>query len=1037
VRVFYLELLLPDLSSQLSTIRADGYSYSGFLSTPPEVVVFSRAVNMASITYPCRSITFDNPYSGTGTTAAVLENMEILVYSGNTSTLKGRLRVAAGGTSATVIQVNEFSRGHIDLADNDRFDVVRNWRVHEMLVEASSTFRKDSRITYSDQLANPAPLAIGGGPVVGFVDPSTNLLTAQWDFSSSVNVDPDSGTTKAYLHAVQDGTITSGSTTTAAITATFPVGARWTSHRVTDSSNSKQTFKYVPVIAHDWTTNPPLQCNLDSMNASRSSGDWSVRFTILAGANQSVLADGAMVIYWEVERYNGSTEASYGNPVTGRSNVKFVGYVVGDSVEQNPDTGTVSFEAISPLAVLGRIPGFSQVLNIKASPSNWRQLKGLTTNRAIIYLIRWHTTLLDVHDLILSGNNYNYPAFYVQTNTPLEQIKEIADGCDSEVTCDRTGRIIVQQDPHTATSAQRAAMTVTAALGTDDFASYQFDRDHRYENNTVEGRGFLAATTNAGAKPLLSLAPGTAPSSGVSKTQVERKIVASQSDLNDRAGRYYAKLNKLYFGLPTATGRIVLRGNYDVFDLFSEWITITIPSALNKRGLSYNTRKFVIEGIDVEHYFESTPNGEVAAKRVTLTVSEERDGVAGVTKNPPTPTKSGLPPITPITITVPYYPPPTPVGLSAGVGTIAVLGGDSRWRITSDFNAASVVYTTGTAMSILGTPIQFVADYYSPKWLTGTGAVNGWLVTSTGIYRISDIFGTVTPTLQYSFTTGTTTLRSIHIGRMTQNFLMVVSNYRASGGTVIATTVDGTNWAETTITTDYNTNTGGGVTLNAANLPSGGAVSEHPAYPGRVYVGAFTSTGASLSADSALYYADVNLSTGVVGTPVLTSLMTNELLSGAYIHFPYHNNPNNELFYWSHATAVTACTLARTRSSIQADIDAFAGAGTTAPITVVGGVVQPFDSHRLDRRQLVMAGSRVSGSSLARAIYRSRNEGATWTPLTTEATGSRWNNVQFDRDNPDVVYALGEDGKIGVFYGNTFYDKSIVTGQNMLAIVGN
>ncbi len=154
---------MPDLTAQATTFRSGRFSFTGHIGTIPQTVIFSRAVNMATISYPATTITFDDAYSGAGAYTDVVEGMTVLVYDGDTTTLKGMLRVATGGASSTVLQVNEFSQGSLHLEDNDRFDVLGEYRIWDKLVAANEAFDKDSRTTYSDQTDNYAPVANGGG----------------------------------------------------------------------------------------------------------------------------------------------------------------------------------------------------------------------------------------------------------------------------------------------------------------------------------------------------------------------------------------------------------------------------------------------------------------------------------------------------------------------------------------------------------------------------------------------------------------------------------------------------------------------------------------------------------------------------------------------------------------------------------------------------------------------------------------------------------------------------------------------------------
>lgn len=997
---------MPDLSSVLTNLRTDGYHYRGYLSVPTETVIFRALVNQTTFTYPLTSITFDTVT--VGAFGDILEDQEVVIYNQSTNTVKGRLRVASGAATSTVLQVNEFSQGRLSIANNDKIEVLRSYRVRDKIVGATSSFPKDSRLAYSDQGANPAPIANAGGPYAGFT--SSSVVTVSFDATTSFNVDPDSSTTRAYLWDVADGTITVGSTTTGTITATFPAGFRWVNLRVTDSSNSKQTFKRIPVWAHDWTSNPPLECNIDSMGAQVNDG-WRVRLTIPAGASQSTIADGSLVVYWEQEYYAGSL-ASYGNNVSGRSHIKAVGYVIGETITQDAESGTLSFEAINPLAMLSQIPGFSQVLQIRSSPTNWRGVKGLTTNRALIYLLRWGSTFLNVHDLILNAVNHNYPAFYVQKNTPADQLREIVDGVDGLLICDRTGRLVIDQDLALGSSAQRSAATTTAALTDADIIDIEWERSHRYEYNTIEGRGFIASSTVKGAKPLLSLAPGKAPAEAPQSSTVERLIAASQSDLNSRTGRRWAKQNRLYNGLPVSRIRVTLPASYDVFDLYGEWITLTLASTYNKRGLSYSATRCLIESISIEH------DPETGNKSVRLTLLEETDGAAGVTKRPPSPALNNLPAFTLPEIEMPYYLPVAPADNPAYTGRMALIRDDKNILTTPDWwtpeAAGGPTWTANSiSASVSGTMLCFGKNYFSPLLKTGSGSMDGWIVTTSNIYKIADIGGARTITNQHTFAT-TTVQRSIITSRAVEGWAVVASNIRGSGGTIIHWTTDGgTTWnGPATVSSFYNTATGG--VLDGDGAPPAVALGDHPSTLGNVYVVAYTATGSGTAATTGLYLVP---SYGA-GTPVLQTTMSGSSVVPGVLLFPYQNNPADSIFHWTKTTGTssTAMTYARTTGTTQETIN------PTGSGTVVGGnlgengFVRSIDACPTDRNYLAAIFGRVSGASFASGLYTTADGGTTWTERVAPNTTTRWENVWYDDLDKNTIFLLSSSLGIGVSF---------------------
>lgn len=614
---------MADLSSIATTLRADGYKTRLFVSTPPEDEVL-RGTITGVVTEPVLQLSYTNV---SGSHSDVIDDTEAEIFASGVS--KGRVRVAIGGATSSVIQIEEVSQGRIQIVVGDQIRVYRSWRQRARLVAASEDFERDGRVVYSNQNAVVKPVANGGGARASFINSTTSVATFSFSAADSFAVDSDSGGTLTYVWDVDDGTITVGTSTSSSITATFPAGKRWISLTVTDSSNSATDVVYIPVIAAEWTgVNAPLQVTIDGRSGSVDDG-WTFDFSPFDSAALSALPDGSMVIVWAFEDY-GSTQASYGSNVSGNSNIKFVGYLRQDtsnsfySSERRPQT--VSFSAVSPLALLNETVGFAQVLEIASSPANWLEYRALTVKQAIIFLLRWCTTALNCHDFVATFQDFDYPSFFIQENVPAAQIKELADAVDAIFTCDKNGRYLAYRDLATADTTTRDAATTMFTLTADDIVSLRFTRQHRYEIASLEVRGFSEGTTEESVAALFSVAPGVAPADAPQRQTAERLILASQNDLNARAGRRWAKLNRLLNGLPVAEEvEIRLRGGYDVFDFYGEWMKVTLASSYNARGVTFNSTRFLIQRI------ASNYDTQRRASEVVINLVQETDGIEGTT----------------------------------------------------------------------------------------------------------------------------------------------------------------------------------------------------------------------------------------------------------------------------------------------------------------------------------------------------------------------------------------------------------------------
>lgn len=993
---------MPTLIPDSSTLRGS-YAHAGYLSTPDEPVVFSRAVNMAAIGYPLLSVVYDDAYTGAGAYTDVREGMEILVYYGNTSVLKGRLRVAAGAATSTILQINEISRSRLQIADNDRFDVVRSYRVRDKLIGATAVFPKDSRVAYTNQNSIVAPLAHSGGHWAGWLD--NGSVTVTMAGSSSQALDPDSAGTLAHSWDAPGATPSTSTSANPDFVYTL-AGTYWVTHTVTDSSNSATTIQRVMVRVHD-ETDTPIPLRISSMTANLTEG-WACEFRTLAHSSITQLPDGAMVVYHEREFYNG-TPQSFGNRVASRSHIKFVGYLVRNTIRVDSETQELVFSAVSPLAILQQLPGFSQALKAVATATNWQQWKTpLRTNDLLVYLLRWHTTVLDLYDMVLPAYNYAYPEFFVQQQTPAGQVAEIADAVDATLRCDRTGTLVIRQDLRLVGSTARDSAVTTFEVTTADVLDVDLEYLQRTRIAQLTGRAFT--TTGA---PIQSQS-GAAPAEGSEFTSVDRLIVSAQSGtdtaLNERTGRRWARDNRQRFFSPAPQITITLPGAYDVFDpAYDEWMLLTFSRVVANRSLTLNQDRFVIESIEVQHEENETRGVNTPYKRVRLTLAPETDGVAGITYVPPQ--DVGLPSLDfGFDFILPDYSFDAPGADNYG-GTLAFFSTNGSIYITRNFDRPSVSggpdYTE-VPLGV-GTIHAFVVDAYSPLYLKTGSTVNGWLVAGNAtavIYRVTDIFGTPTLTSRLSFGAVGDGGYTIEASRGTQNYVMA-ARYTRTVGTIVAYTSNDVTWNTSTVTTAYNT------VVNYQGQP-GLYVSQRS--PTLAYVGAFTSTGFAYAATTGIYKTTDGGATWSLSTSPGTGPTVGH--SPLSLHVPYANNPNEKKVYFGGYYGSGELNLYRVESN-----------GTTitwvtAPSTGVSnrgpGYYYGVRTSDSDERYLAFLGLRDTGLVVyTPGLYRSRDGGVTIEEILPINTTPQYTSIRIGGDTSQIVYLLGVGA---IAYSGDFLD---------------
>lgn len=675
---------MPDLQSHQSLFRQGNYQFSGWLAVPPETVVFSRAVNMATIPDQATSLTFDNAYGGVGAYTDVEFGQEIIIRVGNTSAIRGRLWVAPGGSTATVLQVNEFSQGRIAVQDNDRIDVLNLFTLHDGLVAATATFDKFSRIAYSDQGSNHPPALVTGCGLAGFVDPTTNLLTVAFDLSESYPTDFDNVSGLTFLSDVDDGTITVGVATDDTFTATFPVGFRYVTVVGTDADNGKTATRKIPVWAFDGTTYSPISIKKATLTGSKQDG-WGATFEMPPdGCDVDSFPERSPVYYFEEEFYNG-TQVSYGNQVSGRSTIKFVGFARRETITIDPDTDTLTIECISPLQKLAELAGFSQDLKTATAPANWQEDERVSIFALSHYLWIWHMTAALLFDLLFSVTDSDFLDFAIQQAALLAQMREVTAGISATFTCDRTGRFGIARNLQRGTSAERSAALTTLALTTRDLVEIpSLVYEHSYNYSSMLGKFFTPAGV-----ALLAVAPGEAPAEAPEQTSFERGIAADQTEATLITNYAWAEANGLYNGATVPIGTTLKpKMSMDVVDpAYPEWLTLTLASTTNRRGRSFAADRFVLQRVEI------TCDPETGTKDITWTVDHETLGQGAVMRA--VPDAVTLPPFTPYPPT-PYVPPgprvagydgalPTAgVCLSYGEGAAALITGLSGVSLTFD-----------------------------------------------------------------------------------------------------------------------------------------------------------------------------------------------------------------------------------------------------------------------------------------------------------------------------------------------------------------
>lgn len=1000
-------------------VRANGSSLRGYLAvlTGTQVLEATLTADAATLSAKVLSITVNS-----GSIADVMRGYYVAYYASDGVTFKGQSHVRWGDVlDATHLPVREFSRSEYLLVTGDLVRVNNIMMMEDKLVEDTDTFDPDG-VPVGNYNLLPPPLACSGGYDAGFVDgyetgtPLT-FRTTLTNGAPSMVLDPDSiPGNLSHLWTLPTGVAfqAGSSSTDVSPILEVDVGQYTVYHDVTDNDNGQTWRQCITYAVYD-AAHMPISVIMESAPAGSPDQGWSCTFRAVNFLTLAAVPDGALVIFFVRQRINGTWQSLGG--AAGRSAVKLVGYLSHDESELTQPINVQRFEVVSPLNRLMNLPGFSKLLILNETADEWSRVRGLTTLRAMIQLVRIYTFALDGgHDWLTSALyvSLDYPELWLQKESPFQQVNEIADGTDAYFTCGRSGLFALNPVMPLLTPATRAGLTPAYTFQPRDVVRMVLRRSHFDTIETLE----LHATASPNlalpgrdigdAVAVFSRAPGS-PGHGAEFVTIERIIADPadpQNNANQRAGRRYGWRN----GVDTSSvdgskARLIeldveLREVYDFLD-FDDQI-VRFSGFSNPRGLDLSLYDWYLTRVQLDY-----ASGKVLSSFAALT-----DSPAGETYIPPSdplpPVVTPPPPITIITT-------PDPGNYDRNMADIALFNSDGLiyYLSTANYPSQSGGATPeGTeslsGLGMTGTLNDFTVDAFSPNYITSpSGAVNGWIVSSAEIRRITDIFGTpaLSPATALSPGPASGTIIQMDFERGTPNWGFAAW-FTAVNGVYVATTSDGINFTLRQVTAF--SDTVGNVT------PPGVLVNYRVA--GEGYVTAYASANVP-----ALYrLSNYGASIAQVSSPPVAPGSAN-LAVGLVV--PFTSTPST-IFYNNSNLATTVENLMRIINggapvaiSPQSGGDTFGMAWSNRALSISPtnpnvGVLCGWSDY---------TGTQPTG------VWRTTNLMAavpTWAEIVSPATSVPWRRAYVAGNDPNTCYLLGNSGYFGVITGNVLDDRS-------------
>jgi hypothetical protein len=492
------------------------------------------------------------------------------------------------GTTTLYIATSSDLRGRV--FDGDYIVVLDEFRTWQRFGQIDAdgagniTWYKDHDIEWDDlgaddaarRLASMPPCPVMGPHAVKFVDPTVgdgHSAQFYFDWSNSYAMAPG----EAITTWTSSGEInhTGGTWNSAAETpgwqeVDFISGLR--GFRVTlavdDGNGNATTLPYRRGIRYVFTLRRPGQTqeydppnsepitefSVDPIQGSFDSGYWKTTVTVYGEqASKYIIQPEALVILFTDSYY--MANSPYFDPyqlinvnvgsIYDRENILLIGRVDGSSINVDSETGTTTFDILSPGAEVSMYHDYPIPIQDNTDATDWINTPSLTPDRALWHYLCWHTTLPHTADLYLPGDTHPLWAMDFLEGT----IYDVADSFLSSrilgrMLGDKYGRVhceyIAQYQPYGSTP-------TLFVLDDGDWAdTLDVKQSMRSKAKSVDAGGLIHVPGVETPVPKLSRAPGQFDKYRGTESASNYLAINTQWELNMIAGRYLEGLNYVY-----------------------------------------------------------------------------------------------------------------------------------------------------------------------------------------------------------------------------------------------------------------------------------------------------------------------------------------------------------------------------------------------------------------------------------------------------------------------------------------------------------
>jgi hypothetical protein len=332
--------------------------------------------------------------------------------------------------------------------------------------------------------------------------------------------------------------------------------------------------------------------------------DEGFNLSVRAWDGLSSILDNTRCALLSVDNYDGTT-----TPIT--QNVSFVGRLRQDSSNTAGDQryGSLKDTRLTIegfVSQLGRLHGAGLYLKTDSTPTVWGEVDTLTIKRAIVYMLAWHSTFLNVSGVTFDtdSDDYQWSEFVIEEASLLEWVNSVADDYNTQLIITADGQSTFQRD---ARITGAAGLTTIYDFVTGDILNFTLN----YETISTYSQAIIGAatynTTTADSTVYQGRAPAQAFGPGWETTPLNQQIMKAnltdaqaRTETGTRVANYFATVNPR----PRITAELKT-GFYWLIPTVHQLYTFTLAASDTTRGRAYTTaNKWLCTQVDYSYNVE-------------------------------------------------------------------------------------------------------------------------------------------------------------------------------------------------------------------------------------------------------------------------------------------------------------------------------------------------------------------------------------------------------------------------------------------------